>query len=129
MTPSRSETDCRLFWFIGFVTMMRPILVLFLSILSLTQGFTCHVLAPRQQLHSPTALHAEEEKPFAVVVQATIQPDRMAEFMKLIQTNAEETRKEPGCLRFDVLRSQDTPNEFFFYELYNGPSAIDYHKV
>ena len=45
------------------------------------------------------------DKPFAVVVQAEIQPDRMEEFLKLIQTNAENTRKEPGCIRFGKLRS------------------------
>ena len=43
---------------------------------------------------------ASTDKPFAVVVQAEIQPDRMDEFLKLIQTNAENTRKEPGCIRF-----------------------------
>uniref|UniRef100_A0A7S3DVV9 ABM domain-containing protein n=1 Tax=Entomoneis paludosa TaxID=265537 RepID=A0A7S3DVV9_9STRA len=68
------------------------------------------------------------DKPFAVIVQATIEPDRMAEFLEMIQTNAEATRKEPGCLRFDVLRSQESPNEFFFYELYKNEQAIDYHK-
>lgn len=28
----------------------------------------------------------------------------------------------------DVLRSQDKPNEFFFYELYENAAAIDHHK-
>jgi antibiotic biosynthesis monooxygenase (ABM) superfamily enzyme len=46
---------------------------------------------------SMTTLNA---KPFAVVVNAEIQPDRMDEFMKLIEENAISTRKEPGCLRF-----------------------------
>lgn len=106
-------------------------LLLILSALALSHGFTS---VPQSRVHhgisSATALRAGEgEKPFAVVVQATIEPDRMAEFLELIKTNAEETRKEPGCVRFDVLRSQESPNEFFFYELYNGPSAIDYHKV
>lgn len=68
------------------------------------------------------------EKPFAVIVKATIEPDRMAEFLKMIEFNAKETRKEPDCLRFDVLRSQDAENEFFFYELYKNAAAIDYHK-
>lgn len=115
---------------------MRNILLLLAS-LALCQGFTVHpdlAISTRSALTRTTALRAGEsedggEKPFAVVVQATIEPDRMAEFLKLIQTNAEETRKEPGCIRFDVLRSQESPNEFFFYELYKGPSAIDYHKV
>lgn len=49
---------------------------------------------------SSSRLHAESEKPFAVVVQAEIEPDRMAEFIEMIETNAIETRKEPGCIRF-----------------------------
>lgn len=68
------------------------------------------------------------DKPFAVVVQAEIEPDRMSEFLELIEKNAIETRKEPGCIRFDVLRSQDAPNQFFFYELYENAAAIDHHK-
>ena len=39
-------------------------------------------------------------KPFAVIVQAEIQPDRMDEFVQLIEENATNTRKEPGCIRF-----------------------------
>ena len=46
----------------------------------------------------------------------------------LIEKNAVETRKEPGCIRFDVLRSQESPNQFFFYELYQNAAAIDHHK-
>ena len=38
--------------------------------------------------------------PFAVVVEAEIEPDRMAEFLEMIKTNAENSRKEPGCIRF-----------------------------
>jgi hypothetical protein len=41
-----------------------------------------------------------KSRPFAVVVQAEILGDRMDEFLTLIQTNAENTRKEPGCIRF-----------------------------
>ena len=91
----------------------------------------------QRQQHRPTITLAAESssddttataRPFAVVVQADIDPDRMHEFLSLIQTNAVETRKEPGCLRFDVLRSQDNPAQFFFYELYKNEAAIDHHK-
>lgn len=116
---------------------MRNYSLTFLAILQLCQGFVIPPTAPRLLLlgsRTPALKAGDDknndgEKPFAVVVQATIEPDRMADFLALIKTNAEETRKEPGCIRFDVLRSQDSPNEFFFYELYKGPSAIDYHKV
>jgi quinol monooxygenase YgiN len=92
------------------------------------QAFVPHEVSP-SFTRVPVRLYAEQEKPFAVIVKATIEPDRMAEFMELIQINAENTRKEPGCLRFDVLRSQESPNEFFFYELYKNAEAIDYHKA
>ena len=39
-------------------------------------------------------------KPFSVLVEAEIQPDRMDEFMKMIENNAENSRKEAGCIRF-----------------------------
>jgi hypothetical protein len=39
-------------------------------------------------------------KPFAVIVQAEVQMERMDEFLTMIAYNAAETRKEPGCLRF-----------------------------
>ena len=39
-------------------------------------------------------------KPFSVVVQAEIKPDRMGEFLELIEANAIASRQEPGCLRF-----------------------------
>ncbi len=29
----------------------------------------------------------------------------------------------------DVLRSQDNPSKFFFYEVYENTSAVDFHKT
>lgn len=75
---------------------------------------------------STTALMS---KPFSVIVEAEIKPDRMDEFMTMIQKNAEASRKEPGCIRFDVLRAQDNENKFWFYEVYENPAAVDFHKT
>jgi autoinducer 2-degrading protein len=98
--------------------------LLLLSLFGVASSF-----APfRQFTRISSRLSAQPEKPFAVIVQAEIEPDRMADFLDLIKTNAEATRKEPGCIRFDVLRSQDSPNQFFFYELYDSPGAIEFHK-
>ncbi|CAB9509391.1 (4S)-4-hydroxy-5-phosphonooxypentane-2,3-dione isomerase [Seminavis robusta] len=72
---------------------------------------------------------ATKMAPFAVVVEAEVDPDRMAEFLEMIKTNAENSRKEPGCIRFDVLRDQEAPNKFIFYELYKDPAAVDFHKT
>jgi len=115
---------------------LLSILCLFVSLLASNQGvmafassrpFTTFVSRA-----TSTALQAKggaDGTPFAVIVKAEIEPDRMAEFMEMIEFNAKETRKEPGCIRFDVLRSQDHTNEFFFYELYENAQAIDAHKA
>lgn len=68
-------------------------------------------------------------KPFSIIVEAEIKPDRMDEFMAMIKANAEGSRKEPGCIRFDVLRTQDNPNKFWFYEVYGNTSDVDFHKT
>ena len=39
-------------------------------------------------------------KPFAIVVDAEIVPDRRDEFLDLIEKDAVGSRGEPGCLRF-----------------------------
>ena len=47
---------------------------------------------------STTAMSAG--KPISIIVEADIKPERMDEFLALIQKNAEGSRKEPGCQRF-----------------------------
>jgi quinol monooxygenase YgiN len=44
-------------------------------------------------------------QPFAVIVEAEIQPDRVDELLKIMENNARESRKEPGCLRFGTCHS------------------------
>lgn len=109
----------------GFVPLSPPRFV----VLSNT-GSTVMQRRNMQQQQQQLAMSQtdNESKPFAVVVKAEIQPDRMAEFLELIEKNAIETRKEPNCIRFDVLRCQEAPNQFFFYELYKNMDAIEYHK-
>ena len=50
---------------------------------------------------SSTAMSAG--KPISIIVEADIKPERMDEFLELIQKNAEGSRKEPGCQRFGEL--------------------------
>jgi quinol monooxygenase YgiN len=88
-----------------------------------------------QMSDSSTALNESIDQtgaayPFAIIVQAEILPERLDEFVKLIEINAVNSRKEPECIRFDVLQSQEQKNLFFFYEVYsNDASAINYHKA
>lgn len=67
-------------------------------------------------------------KPFAVVVQAEIKPDRMEDFLDIIEKDAVGSRAEPGCIRFDVIQSQEDSNKFIFYEVYKDVEAVKFHK-
>jgi (4S)-4-hydroxy-5-phosphonooxypentane-2,3-dione isomerase len=68
------------------------------------------------------------DRPFGIMVQAEIEPDRLGEFMIMIEQNAIKSRQEPGCMRFDVLRSDDSETTFFFYEVYQNVAAVEEHK-
>jgi quinol monooxygenase YgiN len=56
-------------------------------------------------------------EPFVLVVTLEIDPERIDEFLIAMKEDAEGSRTEAGCLRFDVLRDRDTPNKFVFYEV------------
>ncbi|KAL1514491.1 hypothetical protein AB1Y20_003590 [Prymnesium parvum] len=64
----------------------------------------------------------------AVIVDVTIKPEARDEFLKVMEIDAVGSRKEEGCLRFDVLCDQTDPNRFFFYEVYKNADAIATHK-
>ncbi|KAL9189413.1 hypothetical protein ACHAXT_009088 [Thalassiosira profunda] len=63
-----------------------------------------------------------------LVVYASVKEERMNEFLRLIEADAVGSRSEPGCLRFDVVQTQDDPSKFIFYELYTDDAAIAYHQ-
>ena len=66
--------------------------------------------------------------PVAIIVEATIVPERVDEFLKVIEEDAKGSRLEEGCLQFDVLRSQNDSNIFYFYEVYSSQEAVEFHK-
>ena len=62
-------------------------------------------------------------------VNVFVKEDRIDDFIGATVENHENTRKEPGNLRFDVLRSADDPALFMLYEVYDSPEAVDAHKA
>jgi len=69
---------------------------------------------------------------YTVIVHLTVRPERLDEFMEGIRANAQASlRDEPGCLRFDVQRSTEHPNEFILYEIYADQNAflIDHREA
>eukprot|EP00444_Apocalathium_aciculiferum_P030258 CAMPEP_0183439290 /NCGR_PEP_ID=MMETSP0370-20130417/77917_1 /TAXON_ID=268820 /ORGANISM="Peridinium aciculiferum, Strain PAER-2" /LENGTH=568 /DNA_ID=CAMNT_0025627709 /DNA_START=66 /DNA_END=1769 /DNA_ORIENTATION=+ len=66
-----------------------------------------------------------------VLVSVDIKEDRIEDFLKAMRVDALGSRDkslDPGCLRFDVLRSREVPNRFFFYEAYTGADTHAQHR-
>ncbi len=49
--------------------------------------------------------------------------------MRVVLENAENSRKEPRCLRFDVLRPNDTHDSVVLYEIYVDEAAYGDHRA
>lgn len=62
------------------------------------------------------------------MVRIEVQPDQIDEFLAAFRVNYEGTRKEPGNLRFDVLRDPEQFNLFFIYEVFSSPAALEEHR-
>jgi len=61
---------------------------------------------------------------FVVIVTLQVRPGKAAEFLAGIRANAQAGRREPGCLRFDVLRTAEDPHRFVLYEVYRDEAAF-----
>ena len=65
---------------------------------------------------------------YVVTVQLCVKEDKVDAFLKFTLENAAGARKEPGCVRFDVLRNEKEPQRFFFYEVYKSTDAHKAHQ-
>ena len=65
---------------------------------------------------------------YVIIVDFEIKPDRVANFLPLMQENAAASvRDEPGCHQFDVCRDPDAPHRIFLYETYDDHAAFEAH--
>ena len=62
------------------------------------------------------------------LVSVHVLPDHLDEFVDEVRVNHEGSIREPGCLRFDVLRDPDDPTRFLLYEAYVDAAAAAAHK-
>jgi len=65
---------------------------------------------------------------YIAFVHVTVKPEHVEEFLEITGYNHEKSLKEPGCERFDVLRSVEHDNVFFLNEVYRSPEAAAAHK-
>jgi quinol monooxygenase YgiN len=64
----------------------------------------------------------------AVLVEFTIETDKVSEFSDRVQKQAQDSlEREEGCHYFDVCQEETNPAFFFLYELYTDRDAFDLH--
>ena len=64
-----------------------------------------------------------------VMVRLEVNPQCLDDFLALAAFNASESRKEPGNLRFDLVRSVASPTGFALYEVYRDEAAVQAHQA
>lgn len=57
-----------------------------------------------------------------------VKPEHVDDFIKATVKNHDNSLKEPGNLRFDVLQANDDPTRFLLYEAYETEDAAKAHK-
>ena len=63
-----------------------------------------------------------------VHVHVHVKPDCVEAFREASLANAQESIKESGIARFDVLQREDDPHRFILNEVYRHPDAPAAHK-
>ncbi len=57
-----------------------------------------------------------------------VKPDKVGEFEAATLENAQNTLKEPGVARFDLIRQLDDPTRYVLLEVYHSPEDHPRHK-
>lgn len=63
-----------------------------------------------------------------VLVHVHVKPDCIDEFKKITLENAQNSVKEEGIARFDIIQQSDDPTRFVLVEVYRDAEAPGKHK-
>ena len=62
-----------------------------------------------------------------IVAKMTALPEKVEEVKELLLSLVEQTRKEEGCISYQLLQNQADPTLFTFLEVWTNQQAIDAH--
>ncbi|MGH9356957.1 MAG: putative quinol monooxygenase, partial [Terriglobia bacterium] len=63
-----------------------------------------------------------------LIVDARVKPEFLDAFRAAIVENAQQSIREPGVARFDILQQQGDPTHFVFVEAYHTEQAVEAHR-
>jgi (4S)-4-hydroxy-5-phosphonooxypentane-2,3-dione isomerase len=64
---------------------------------------------------------------YVIIVEFRAKPDQIEAFAELIDRHAHNSRREDGCLAFDVCQDPENSGRFVFYEPYRDQAAHARH--
>ena len=65
----------------------------------------------------------------SVVVKVTARSDKASEMRAVVLKLAEDSRKEVGCIRYDVMQSAAEPHVFMLVEEWTSSTHLDAHNL
>ena len=66
---------------------------------------------------------------YVLQVAIRIKPENVEAFMRKLDENAREARKEPGCRQFEVLVDPADRSRIMLYEVYADEAAFQAHQA
>lgn len=61
-------------------------------------------------------------------VEFTANPNMAEELIEELRILIPQTRKEPGCVRYELHRSQENPDVLLFIERFKNQAAFEFHS-
>ncbi|TVT84553.1 putative quinol monooxygenase [Pseudomonas sp. H3(2019)] len=61
------------------------------------------------------------------ILHAKTRPEKADAFEALFRAYVEPSRAEPGCIEYHMLRDQQDPTLFIFYEIWQSRAHLDVH--
>ncbi|MBU6961543.1 antibiotic biosynthesis monooxygenase [Pseudomonas sp. CVAP len=62
------------------------------------------------------------------ILHAKTRPEKAEAFEALLRAYVEPSRAEPGCIEYHMLRDQQDPTLFIFYEIWQSRAHLDVHS-
>lgn len=65
---------------------------------------------------------------YIILVHSHVHPQHIERFREITLRNAEASRGESGCVRFDILQQTDDPSRFTFIEIFRSEADAAAHR-
>jgi quinol monooxygenase YgiN len=67
------------------------------------------------------------EETLRVVARVKARPGKVNELLSILSSLVEPTRKEPGCLRYELLQNNEDATDFTLIEEWQSNAALESH--